>query len=205
MKPIKIVIADDNRFFCEALKDSLQNHNSFKIVSTFTNLTKLIDFTKNHSFDLLILDINFKGINSLDYLDKIKSNGSFKIIALTTMNNVYIKNQALNKGVDCFVGKDSDFSAFKSTIISCFNNQTKSKIIKKNKFEIEDKLITKRKLQILQALYDYSENNEAEIAEKLFISKTTFKNHKTELFEITNTKNTPDLIRFGIKNGLIVV
>lgn len=203
---IQVVIADDNNFFCEALKDSLNVNPEINIKATFTTLDNLISYTQNYNFDVLILDVNFNGKSSLEHLDKIKNvDSKFKIISLTTLNNNYIKQEAITKGVDSFIGKDSDLSKFKEVILDCF--YTKEKVIsekKSSKITIDNLLFTNRKLEILQALYKYSGKKEKELSSILNISESSLKTHKRELFEITNTKNTPELIKFGIQKGIII-
>ncbi|WP_341220862.1 response regulator transcription factor [Polaribacter atrinae] len=203
--PIKIVIADDNRFFCDALKDSLNTHDELNVTNIFTTLKELIAYTNNCKLDVLILDVNFKGECSLDFMDQIKEgNKDFKIIALTTMNNNFIKEKALKKGVDIFVGKDGDLANFKTIIINCFTNKTEKKGKTSSKVTIDNYTFTKRKLEILQALFMHSDKNEKELSAILHITESSLKSHKRELFEITNTKSTPELIKFGIQKSLIV-
>lgn len=204
-KTIKIVIADDNSFFCDALKDSLNIHKELYVINTFTTLEELINFTADHNFDVLILDVNFNGESSLNYISDIrKDDKKFKIIALTTMNNNFIKDKALKNGIDSFVGKDGDLSKFKEIILNCFFEETSEKNELTSKIRINNYVFTKRKLEILQALYIYSDKNEKELSAILNITESSLKSHKRELFEITNTKSTPEIIKFGIQQGLIV-
>jgi len=203
--PIKIVIADDNRFFCDALKDCLNTHDDFNVTHTFTELQELIHYTNNSNLDLLILDVNFNGKSSLDYIDKIKKNlKNLKIISLTTMNNNFIKEKALNNGVDLFVGKDGNLNNFKEIILNCMANQTIKNKKNSSKINIENYTFTKRKLEILQALFMYSDKTEKELSAILNITESSLKSHKRELFEITNTRSTPELIKFGIQKSLII-
>lgn len=203
--PINIVIADDNRFFCDALKDSLNQHEEFSISHTFTSINSLINFTTNHSFDVLILDVNFNSNNSLDFISKIRPNISdFKIIVLTTMNNNYIKSKALDNGINLVLGKDGDLDNFKNHILNCYHENKQLECVQQRKITIDNYTFTKRKLDVLQALYIHSDKNEKELSKALHISESALKSHKRDLFEISNTKNTPDLIKFGIKNGLIL-
>lgn len=204
--PIKLVIADDNKFFVDALADSLTKHEEFTIVGKSTSITEVINFTQHHSLDVLILDVNFKGINSLDYIDDIKkTKKNFKIISLTTMNNNFIKLEAKEKGVDYFVGKDSDLSNFKPLILDCFQEGFQKKSDTNSaKIHIDNLIFTKRKLEILQALYSHSDKNGKVLSKTLNITESALKSHKRDLFEITNTKNTTELIKFGIQHGLIV-
>lgn len=203
--PIKIVLADDNRFLCEALKDSLNQHKALQVIHFFTNLNDLILFCDENKFDILILDVNFNGLSSLDYISEIrKKEDQFKIISLTTLNNDFIRKKAIQKGVDCFIGKDTDFSLFKDVIIKCAKTNKKKKVAQQKKIKINNMVFTDRKLEILQSLYDHSDKNEKELSEILNISLSSIKTHKRELFEITNTSNANDLIKFGIQNGIII-
>ncbi len=203
---IKIVIADDNRFFCDALKDSLNQHDELVVIDTFVTLNDLIDFVPVNNIDVLILDVNFNGKNSLAYVPKLKTIApNSKIIALTTMNNNHIKDEAYKNGVDVFLGKDSDLGNFKNVIIDCFNNNWTTPDQHLKKVSIGNWTFTKRKLEILQALYEHSDKKEKEISLELSITEASLKSHKRELFEITNTKNTPELLKFGIQHGLIIV
>ncbi|WP_347175271.1 response regulator transcription factor [Polaribacter uvawellassae] len=204
-RKLNVVIADDNRFFCEALKGSLNTHSELNIVATFCTIKEVINFTKNHPLDVLILDVNFNGNSSLDFISEIRNtNKPFKIIALTTMNNNYIKDKALENGVDVFIGKDTDFTSFKDVILECAITNTNGNTSKSSKVTIDNLVFTKRKLEILEALYQHSDKKEKELAVILNITESALKSHKRDLFEITNTKNTPELIKFGIQKGLIV-
>lgn len=203
--PIQIVLADDNRFFCEALKDSLNQHKELNVIKYFTDLNDLSSFCSENYFDVLILDVNFNGTSSLDFIDTIrKEKNQFKIISLTTLNNDFIRRKAIAKGVNCFIGKDSDLSLFKEVIINCINFEEKKSVPKAKKIKVNNLTFTERKLEILQALYNHSEKTEKELSNLLNISITSLKTHKRELFEITNTTNTNELIKFGIQNGIII-
>lgn len=207
MNSIKIVIADDNKFFADALKDSIETHKKLTVVQTVYSIDELVNYTQNSAFDILILDINFNGVSSLEHISSIRKNHTdFKIIVLTTLNNEYIKQEALHKNVDGFVGKDSDLSIFKHKIIACFENDDQKEIDQKknNKITIGNLTFTRRKLEILQAIYTHSDKTEKALSNILNISESALKSHKRELFEITNTANTTDLIKFGIQNGLII-
>lgn len=204
-RQIRIVIADDNNFFCEALKDSLDQHEEFNVLKAFTNLDNLVMYTQNAAFDVLVLDVNFNGESSLDYIEKIKTaNSTFKIILLTSMNLGMVENKAFELGVDKVLGKDSALTDFKAIILNVFDLKRKGSFKAKVRIN-EDVVLTKRKLEILQALYDYSNFTEKQISEKLFISESALKTHKRELFEITQSRNTVELIKFGVEEGIIIL
>lgn len=62
-------------------------------------------------------------------------------------------------------------------------------------------LLSRREVQVLQHLGIGMQSTE--IAEKLFISKHTVNNHRKNMLRKTGLKNTPELIRYGLDNGLL--
>lgn len=205
-KPIEVVIADDNIFLGQALAENLSNSDSITVSNTFNNLTSLINYIPNSTFDILILDVNFNGQSSLDFIDEIKSKrNDFKIITLTTLNNSFTKQMALAKGIDLFKGKDSAYKEFDRVIIDCFNAEKPIKSKKKsNSIYINDVKLTETKVKVLKGLFAHSEKTEVEIAENLNISTSALKTHKRQLYEITNTNRIVDLIKYGLKNGILI-
>jgi len=204
-KKINVVIADDNRFFCEALADFLNNSSEINITKTEINLQKLIEYTNNNSFDVLILDINFNGTSSLDFIDEIRPNkNEFKIIVLTTMNNNFIKTKASKLNIAGFIGKDEDLNTFKDIIIDTYNNGININPSDSKKVKINNLKFTLQQLYILETLYKHSDKTESELSEILETTVPNLKYHKQQLFQITDTKNISQLIKFGIQNGLII-
>lgn len=65
----------------------------------------------------------------------------------------------------------------------------------------EETLLSKRELEILKWILEGYSN--PSIAEKLNRSLHTVKTHRKNILEKTHTKNTADLLRYGIINGLV--
>jgi DNA-binding NarL/FixJ family response regulator len=61
--------------------------------------------------------------------------------------------------------------------------------------------ISKREVEVLKLIASGLTNTE--IANALFNSKRTIESHRRNLIEKTGTRNTAELIRYAIKNGLI--
>lgn len=65
----------------------------------------------------------------------------------------------------------------------------------------EDTLLTRQEKIVLQYMSEgYSSK---QIAEKLFSSERTIINHKQNMLRKTNTKNSVELVAFGIRNRLV--
>lgn len=202
-KTIKAIVADDNRFFAEAIASTIDNFENFESICSITDLDNLVDALGQKSPDLLVLDVNFNGQSSLDYVDKIKElRPNMCIVSLTTMNNSFLKQEALSKGVDGFLGKDECFDDLQTKLLEIIEENAPCVSLQK-KHEFGREVFTERQLNIIRALYEF--NSEKEVAKSLFISTSTLKTHKQKLFLKTNTNNNLELVKFGIRQGIIVV
>jgi len=197
----KIIISDDNKLFANALTLHINESEHFKVVETFYTIKDTIQYTNMYdNIDLLILDLSFKGVRSIDYIKEIKpKDASFKVMCLTTYDNNYIKEEAISLGIDFFCSKDNVVENLLDFLEDIYINNTEKKIVldtEKNKF-------SNRQVEIIKAYSLFS--SDTDVANYLNISINTLKTHKRNLFEKTNCKNNLELLKFGIKEGIIVV
>jgi DNA-binding NarL/FixJ family response regulator len=61
--------------------------------------------------------------------------------------------------------------------------------------------LSNRELEVLQLIVDGYTN--MEIADKLFISNRTVDTHRRNLLQKLNVRNTAELVKFALKNGLV--
>ncbi len=203
---IRLVIADDNRFFAEALRDNLLKISCFEVVGVACDIKSVISCVQKKQLDVLILDVNFTGENSLDYLNQIRQeNSAFKIIILTSIDTAYTKAYAKSKGVDMFLSKNSVFSNFEEQIKKCYLSLG-SETLSDNygAIVINGQKFTPTKIKVLKALYVYSDLTELQISEYLNISLSALKGHKKDLFELSNTNKIAGLLKFGIEHGILL-
>ena len=67
--------------------------------------------------------------------------------------------------------------------------------------EKESGVLSKREMEILQLIYEGL--NSKEIAKKLFVSINTINNHRKNMLQKSDCKNSSELLNYAIKNGLV--
>ncbi|NJB82491.1 response regulator transcription factor [Wenyingzhuangia aestuarii] len=197
-KKYRIILADDNRFFSDALKSYLENNECFKIVAICNTIKSTIINTNNVDFDLLILDLSFKGINSINYLKDIRPDHKiFKIICLSSFDNAILQQEIIDLGVDYMASKNDSIETFPLLIKNVMESNIDAICNQKKQATLSE-----RQIEIIKACYEYS--TEKDIADSLNISINTLKSHKQNIFSILNVKNNIELIKFAIKEGLLI-
>lgn len=204
---IKVAIADDISYFSQALQSVLIQEGTISVVKVINSFESLVDYCESGVFDILLLDVNFNQVNTLENIQLFRPDyKKFKVIVVTSLEKEYIKTLAHNANVSAFVSKNSNLDRLKGIIEHCFYNTSYYKMTPQEKTSvvINGVTFTERKIEVLKAIYEFSDLTDKEVASKLGIAYSSLKTHKRELFEMTNTKGVSTLIKYGLKNGVLL-
>ncbi|RBP45545.1 sporulation transcription factor Spo0A [Garciella nitratireducens] len=115
MSKIKILIADDNRDFCNILKEFLEQQEDMEIVGTANDGMEAIKLVKKFQPDILVLDIIMPILDGLGVLEKLSSinlQKHPKVIVLSAVGQDKITQRAVEAGADYYVVKPFDMEVF---------------------------------------------------------------------------------------------
>ena len=119
---ISVLVADDNRDFCNLLSDYMSAQEDIQLVATANNGFDAIDKVIEHQPDVLILDIIMPHLDGLGVLEKLNSHKELqprpRVIVLTAFGQESITQQALMLGADYFVLKPFNIDALTRRIRS---------------------------------------------------------------------------------------
>ena len=215
MKKPDIIIVDDHLIFRQGLKSLITSENFASVIGEASNGKEFIDLLSYLKPDLVLMDIDMPHMNGMEATKQaLELIPDLKIIIFTMFGDEEYYYKMIDLGVKGFILKSSGINELEKAIQvvmlgeSFFSNELLRKIItnfsRKNiQKTVEYKSLTDRELEILQQIC-HGLNNE-EIAQKLFISATTVKTHRSNLLEKTGCKNTPGLILFALKNKIVEI
>uniref|UniRef100_A0A7C2IWB7 Stage 0 sporulation protein A homolog n=1 Tax=Ammonifex degensii TaxID=42838 RepID=A0A7C2IWB7_9THEO len=118
-KPVRVLIADDNREFCELLKEFLNQQADFELVGVAYNGMEAVEAIEKTRPDVVILDIIMPHLDGIGVLEKF-ANGTLpyrpKFVVLTALGQEAITQRAVELGADYYVVKPFNFSVLASRI-----------------------------------------------------------------------------------------
>ena len=126
MEKIKIVLADDNKDFCQVLKEYLSNEDDIDILGIAKDGIEALDLVKKTQPDLLILDVIMPHLDGLGVIEKLNTMDipkMPKIIVLSAVGQDKITQSAINLGVDYYIVKPFDFVVFINRIRELVSNR----------------------------------------------------------------------------------
>ena len=108
MDEISILLVEDEKKIADSLRKGLSEQN-FDVTVAYDGLEGKRQF-ENHSFDLIILDINLPGLNGYLLCKKIRNrNPSIPIVMLTALSAIDDKIEGFDAGADDYIVKPFEF------------------------------------------------------------------------------------------------
>ncbi|EGT2206349.1 sporulation transcription factor Spo0A [Clostridioides difficile] len=126
VEKIKIVLADDNKDFCQVLKEYLSNEDDIDILGIAKDGIEALDLVKKTQPDLLILDVIMPHLDGLGIIEKLNTMDipkMPKIIVLSAVGQDKITQSAINLGADYYIVKPFDFVVFINRIRELVSNR----------------------------------------------------------------------------------
>lgn len=104
---ISVMVADDNREFCNLLSDFMSSQKDINLVATANNGLDAVDKVQEYRPDVLILDIIMPHLDGLGVLERLNNSDQHRprVIVLTAFGQESITQQALRLGADYYVLK----------------------------------------------------------------------------------------------------
>lgn len=217
---ITLAIADDEYLFLRGLEGILNRTDGFKVVLSAGDGTELLNKLKTlvDLPEIILLDLRMKPMNGMDAAQALKNEyPEQKIIMLSTHYREAFLGYMVKLGVSAFLPKNVAPEELVQVIRKVhekglyLNDEhvlaIREQIMSGKRFEsptMESEVdLTKRELEILQAICD--QKTSSEIAKALFVSVRTVEGHRNNLLLKTGAKNTVGLVMFALLNNIVNV
>lgn len=212
----KIAIVDDHRIVRDGIRAMLTGSTDFELVYEASNGSEMKMIPKSIVPDIVLLDIGLPDISGLELIAFIRETAGSKILILTAEMEENLICEAVEKGADGFLHKDASGEELINAmnVISggepYFGQNLSSIVYRSFKRKIKDlnsihnmPALTERELEIIRELGEGLSFKE--IGNKLFISPRTVENHKNNILEKLELKNTIELVKYAIKHKIIIL
>lgn len=188
----KILLIDDHPLMRQGMRQLLELDTQFCVVGEASNGSDGLSLALQLHPDVIILDLNMKGISGLDTLKALRSEGVDARIVVLTVSDAPADIFALvDSGADGYLLKDSDTAELLEQITHAAEgksvfSETVQKHLKNRNDLPSDPLgcLTDRERDVLQWIATGMSNKQ--IATQLFISEETVKVHIRNLLRKLN-------------------
>lgn len=218
--PIRILIIDDHKSFVEAMTMVIGTQTPrMKVVASASTPEDALDAAERRSPDVILLDMDLGRTTGLDLLPKLQKVCESKILFLTGTQDTSLHNEAILKGARGVIVKTEsakvilraidrvhagEIWASNATLSSIFDQLSKQRNAPRTYDPEQHKIasLTPREREIIAALVNFESSTNEELADRLFISTSTLKNHLTTIYSKLAVANRVQLLKYALKHNL---
>ncbi len=196
---IKVMIADDHSLMRKGLQQILELEKDISVIAQAKDGNEAVEKALLTKPDVILMDINMPIKNGLEAIMELKEKGSVaRIIVLTIHEDREYLRKSMKAGASGYIMKDAESDHLIEAIRAVYSGETyihpnitdhidnfvnenddlsSGDIIK----ELEQDNLTQREIEVLLLIAEGKNNRE--IADELFISDKTVKNHVSNIFK----------------------
>jgi DNA-binding NarL/FixJ family response regulator len=213
----KILIVDDHPLVREGLKTTVSSRPDYEVVAEAARADEALRLVHELKPDLVLLDLVLPDQSGLEVCRQIRSRRlktRIMVVSMHSKTDHIVK--AFQAGADGYMVKDSSVDKLLQGIQTVLDDRyfmdttVSHKVVERliqsddNKAQIRNgayETLTSREQEILALLAEGLENQQ--VADRLFISIKTVKNHRASIMQKLNLHSIHELIRYAAKLGLI--
>jgi DNA-binding NarL/FixJ family response regulator len=216
---IRVIVADDHALFRRGLEMVLESEPDFEVVAEATDGSQVVSLAVEHAPDLVLMDVRMPvqgGIEATKAIKEIAPNT--KILMLTISDEEEDLYDAIKAGASGYLLKEISIEEVASAIRSVHAGQSllspsmATKLL--NEFaamarkdaqrqQAPPPRLTDREMQVLAHVAKGLNNRD--IAQQLFISENTVKNHVRNILEKLHLHSRMEAVVYAVREKLLEI
>ena len=177
-----------------------------KVVAEASDGAEAIRLALEHKPDVVLMDVSMPGMDGVEAARRlVEADGRQRVVMLTMHIDRDVIDRAIRAGAVGYLTKDSSISEVILAIQLAANGDRpmspRLAAAMLDEARREDALISVREEEVLQLVADGLGTNE--IAERLYISGKTVKNHLASIYEKLNARDRTQAVLMAVKMGIV--
>jgi two-component system response regulator DegU len=207
------MLVDDHRMLRQGLRRSLEEEG-FYVVGEASDGDEAVRLVPAAKPDVILMDVSMPDMDGIEATRRILQNDPDKRIVMLTMHaDKDLIDAAIKAGAVGYLTKDCSTDEVIEAVRMAANGETalspqlaKTMLSEVRKIDEkagreEDRLVTKREEEVLQLIADGCST--PEVAQKLYISQKTVKNHLASIYEKLNARDRTQAVLLAVRMGIV--
>ncbi|MEM7326785.1 MAG: response regulator transcription factor [Actinomycetota bacterium] len=212
-RSIRLLLADDHRMLREGLRRSL-DELGFSIVGEARNGAEAVDLASAVQPDVVLMDVTMPELDGVEATRQLKARLPNTFIIMLTMHaDQDVLTEAIRAGANGYLVKDCSMDEIASAIDSVVLGETAlsprlaasmlAEVRRQDSSSQSERVITPREEEVLQLIADGCST--PEVAEQLFISQKTVKNHLASIYQKLDARDRTQAVLQAVRMGIVSI
>jgi DNA-binding NarL/FixJ family response regulator len=205
---IRVLIVDDHLLVADALSTAFRTRPEIEIAGVARTGLEGVELAISTGPDVVLIDFRLPDINGAEVVRRIRAQSAARCVILTGTGQERAMVEAIEAGADGFLTKDQRFEVIANAVIGVANGQASFEPTLLAKAlpglrggSAGSGRFTTREREVLDCLAYGSSN--AEIADRLYLSVNTVRNHVANLLVKLDAKTRGEAVAFALRDGLV--
>jgi two-component system, NarL family, response regulator DegU len=201
----RLLIADDHRMLRQSLRRSLE-HEGYDVVGEACTGVEAVAMARTLQPDVVLMDVTMPSLDGVAATQQITAmNADIKVVVLTMHVDTDVARRALAAGASGYLVKDCSIDDIHLALQQAVLGQIAvAEAIQANLHAPRTEgVLSAREVELLQLFADGCSS--IEVAEQLFISAKTVKNHLASIYEKLGARDRTEAVVKGVRTGLVHV
>jgi two-component system response regulator DegU len=207
------MLADDHRMLREGLRRSMTEHG-FDVVGEASDGAEAVDMAGELSPDVILMDVTMPELDGVEATRLVKAaNPAIRVIMLTMHADQEVLAAAIRSGASGYLVKDCSTEEVAEAVRMAVQGDTAlspqlaaTMLDEVRRLDVpdtsdDDRVVTKREEEVLQLIADGCST--PEVAERLFISQKTVKNHLASIYQKLDARDRTQAVLQAVRMGIV--
>lgn len=217
--PIRILLVEDHKIMLWGLERLIEGESThMQVIGKATNKIEVFAFLKLAKPDVVLLDLDLNGENSLDFLEALLQESQARVLVLTASLDAVMHQRAIINGASGIVLKTESADVILRAIKYVhagelwFDRAATSRLLRSlnapvptfNKAAQLSKIatLTPKERQVISAMAIIPGARNKAVADRLCMSEHTLRNHLTGIYAKLDLENRLELCMYAIEHKL---
>jgi two-component system response regulator DegU len=209
---IRLMLADDHRMLREGLRRSMIDQG-FDVVGEARDGEEAVRLAEELHPEVILMDVTMPEIDGVEATRQIRaSHPDIKIVMLTMHADQDVLTSAIRAGASGYLVKDCSTEEIASAVRMAAGGQTalSPQLAASMLDEVRrldrpssdgERVVTRREEEVLQLIADGCST--PEVAEKLYISQKTVKNHLASIYQKLDARDRTQAVLQAVRMGIV--
>jgi DNA-binding NarL/FixJ family response regulator len=203
-----VLLVDDHAMFRQSLRRALEGEG-FEVVGEASNGNDAVRLALHHQPDVVLMDVSMPNMGGIDATRQItRADNRQRVVMLTMHIDREVVDDAIKAGAVGYVTKDSGVGDVVTALRLAANGDramspklAQVMLAAASTSDDGDPIISERESEVLQLIADGL--GTTEIAQQMFISPKTVKNHLASIYEKLDARDRTQAVLMAVKMGII--
>jgi DNA-binding NarL/FixJ family response regulator len=216
--PIRVLLIDDHQSFLWGMVKLIESDSpNMKVLGTASDIAEALAILEREQPDVILLDIDLSGVNSLDSMPLLCNATSAMVLILTGMRDAEIHERAVLAGARGVVQKEASAEMILKAIKKVYEGEiwldrattarVFSKLLDHSNNQVSPEAakiatLTSREREIINVMINQGHSTNKQIAIHLNMSEHTLRNHLSSIYSKLEVENRLELVMYAVKHHI---